>query len=414
MTTDLSNIGVAGPSIVVAGHICLDIIPTFPSQGEQDAACIEPGHLYRMGPAVCATGGAVSNTGLALYRLGISTTLMGKVADDLFGTAVLDILRGYQPELAEGMIVTPGENTSYSIVISPPGVDRAFLHCPGANDTFRASDLPLESLRGASLFHFGYPPLMEQIYSDGGDQLGDLFGQAQSQGVITSLDMSMPDPHSPAGQVDWRAWLARVLPSVDLFLPSLEEILFMLDRDPHETGTGEAGTDSCWDYDASQLGGLAEQLLELGASVVVLKLGEQGLYLRSANSTGQRRGPLESLSVGMSTIDWRQRELLAPCFEVEVAGTTGAGDSSIAGFLAALVGGAGPEDALLQAAAVGACSVESADATSGICNAVTVRRRIAAGWKRRTSQWDLPDWSWDDRLGVWLGPNDGLLGGNQE
>ena len=218
------------PRIVVAGHICLDIIPTFLSHGEQDAARIEPGQLYLMGPAVCATGGVVSNTGLALHQLGIPTRLMGKVADDLFGAAVLDILRRFDPGLEEGMIVPPGENTSYSVVISPPGVDRAFLHCPGANDTFRASDVSLERLQEASLLHFGYPTLMEQFYSDGGRQMADLFGRVQGQGLITSLDMSLPDPQSPAGQVDWRDWLTHVLPTVDLYLPSIEETLFMLDR----------------------------------------------------------------------------------------------------------------------------------------------------------------------------------------
>ena len=402
------------PSIVVAGHICLDIIPTFPSHGDQNAARIEPGQLYLMGPAVCATGGVVSNTGLALHQLGVPTTLMGKVADDLFGTAVLDILKRYHPGLAEGMIVTAGENTSYSIVISPPGVDRAFLHCPGANDTFVAGDIRLQSLRGASLLHFGYPTLMEQFYSDGGRQLGDLFKQVQAQGLITSLDMSMPDPRSPAGQVDWRAWLTQVLPMVDFYLPSIEETLFMLDRPRYDAllssaTSANAEAQQAKFHDPGLLQQLSQQLLELGAAVVVLKLGEQGLYLRSADrgirlphaAPGQGSSSAEILEK-----DWRNRELMVPCFEVEVAGTTGAGDSTIAGLLAALVGGAGPDEALVQAAAVGACSVEAADATSGICTVSEVQRRIASGWKRFTTGPPRSPWSWDDARGVWRGPAD--------
>lgn len=50
--------------------------------------------------------------------------------------------------------------------------------------------------------------------------------------MAVSLDMSLPDPDSESGGVDWGSWLARVLPHVDLFAPNLEEILFMLDR-PH-------------------------------------------------------------------------------------------------------------------------------------------------------------------------------------
>jgi sugar/nucleoside kinase (ribokinase family) len=101
-----------------------------------------PGRLLNIGPAAISTGGAVANTGMALHRLGVPVRLMGKVGDDLFGRAVLDVLRTGAPHLADGMIVTPGEATSYSIVISPPDIDRSFLHCPGANDTFGADDVP--------------------------------------------------------------------------------------------------------------------------------------------------------------------------------------------------------------------------------------------------------------------------------
>jgi hypothetical protein len=40
-------------------------------------------------------------------------------------------------------VVSENDVTSYTIAISPPGVDRTFLHCPGANQTFRADDVPI-------------------------------------------------------------------------------------------------------------------------------------------------------------------------------------------------------------------------------------------------------------------------------
>ena len=61
---------------------------------------------------------------------------MGKVGDDLFGSAVLEALRERDPRLAADMVVGAGEITSYSIVISLLGVDRAFLDCP-ATDVHR-------------------------------------------------------------------------------------------------------------------------------------------------------------------------------------------------------------------------------------------------------------------------------------
>ena len=387
--------------IVVAGHICLDIIPTF-ARGETGwADILVPGKLVHVGAAVTATGGAVSNTGLALHRLGLPTRLMGKVGDDLLGHAILEILRGHGLELAEGMLVTQEAPSSYTIVINPPGVDRIFLHCPGANDTFTARDVPYRQLRGAKLFHFGYPPLMRRMYQEGGVELAALLRGAKECGLTTSLDMARPDPASEAGQADWQRILARALPYVDVFLPSVDETLFMLDPSRFR----QLGGDLLGHTDGELLRSLAEPLLAMGAAVVGLKLGEQGLYLRTSSEPGRLRalGACAPARPG----EWAGRELLAPCFQVEVVGTTGSGDCTIAGFLAALAEDLSPEEAMVSAVAVGACNVERADATSGIPTWREVRSRIQAGWPRRPTTLSLPGWRWDQTVGLWRGPRDG-------
>ena len=144
-------------SAIVAGHICLDIILTFGATPGHGGPVVEPGKLVNVGPPNLSTGGAVPNTGLALHRLGIPTRLMGKIGDDLFGTAILDLIERRDPALAKGMIVSADSPSSYTVVLSPPGVDRSFLHCTGANDTFGPEDVDPKQLRGADLFHFGYP-----------------------------------------------------------------------------------------------------------------------------------------------------------------------------------------------------------------------------------------------------------------
>ena len=94
----------------------------------------------------------------------------------------------------------------------------------------------------------------------------------------------------------------------------------------------------------------------------------------------------------MADHPWLNRELLAPCFLVDVAGTTGAGDCTIAGFLARLLAGDSPEQAATAAVAVGACSVEQPDATSGVPDWPAVRRRLESGWKQRPMDIELPGW----------------------
>ena len=214
--------------IVVCGHICLDIIPTFPPVAGQDY--FRPGRLTIVDAAVTATGGTVSNVGLSLHKLGVPVRLVAKVGKDPFGDIVTRKMAATAADLANGITAVEGETTSYSVVINPPGIDRVFFHCPGANDTFTDADVPDGVFKDASIFHFGYPPLMKRIWSDGGDSLLRLLRRAKAGGLVTSLDMSLPDPGSASGMIDWGSFLAHVLPAVDIFVPSIEEFLFMGNR----------------------------------------------------------------------------------------------------------------------------------------------------------------------------------------
>jgi sugar/nucleoside kinase (ribokinase family) len=348
---------VARPEVVVAGHVCLDVIPRL-----DGPASLEPGALVEVGRAELSTGGAVANTGLALHRLGVGVRLVGRVGDDLFGGAVLGALRAVHPDLASGMVVAAGEATSYSVVVSPPDVDRSFLHCPGANDGFTSDDVSDAALAGARVLHFGYPPLMRSMFADGGAELRRLLERAAGAGAVTSLDLAMPDPRSEAGRVDWPALLAATLPHVDVVAPSIGELLRVLGDDPSAA------------VELALLRRLAERLLGMGATVVAIKLGDQGLYLRTARDVGL---------LGLDRGAWADREVLSPCFApARVAGTTGSGDATIAGLLAALLRGEDPVAAATSATAVGACSVEAPDATGGIPRWPQVAERMRAGWPR--------------------------------
>ncbi|RPJ87419.1 MAG: carbohydrate kinase family protein [Acidobacteria bacterium] len=392
--------------VVVAGHICLDLIPVIPPKRGGGAQLLLPGTLTEVGPAVLSTGGAVSNTGLALHRLGIPTRLVAKIGEDLFGRAILDVISKRDPSLASRMIVAPGETSSYTVVVSPPNTDRLFLHCPGANNTFKAADITDDLLRGARLFHFGYPPIMRRMWERDGSELREVFLRAKKLGLTTSLDMVKPDPDSDAGRAPWRQLLANVLPSVDVFLPSFEEILYMLDRRRFDSLVGGAGPESIFSrVDTGLLAELATELLEMGVPVVGLKLGDSGLYLKTTKA--EERWQHFGASCPSNLQDWRGRELFTPCFRVNVVGTTGAGDCTIAGFLAALLKGMTASASLIRAVAVGACNVEQADATSGIPDWSVVEERLQQGWPRveplvRTT----PGWTYDQDSAVWRGEKD--------
>lgn len=389
--------------IVVAGHICLDVFPTLAGGIEH----FRPGQTIEAGPVVFATGGPVSNTGLALHKLAVPVRLMGKVGDDLFGQAVLRILNERGPDLAGDMLIAPGEASSYSIILSTPQADRMLIHAPGCNATFGVDDLPYETLADAQHFHFGYPPLMQRMYANNGTELAAIFQRVQQTGLTNSLDLCMPDPTSAAGHADWQAILAATLPYVDVFLPSAEEILFMLRRPLFEQFAVLPDTVRPLQHITPALvSELGQQLLAMGAKIVALKLGERGLYLRTASA-----GVLSSMIQFKINVDeWSNRELWMPCFAVDVVGTTGAGDATIAGFLTGFTFGMPPEEALEIACAVGACSVEAIDAVSGIRTWSQIALRLAKRWPHLPLAFDIAQagWHWDAENNVWIGPKDGI------
>lgn len=386
--------------IIVAGHICLDIIPELGATCDGTSPVPPPGRLAIVGPAATSTGGCVSNTGLALHKLGIATTLMGKVGDDLLGQATIDFLKQRSDRLGEEMIVAKNESSSYTVVVNPPNADRSFMHFPGPNDSFAADDVDYGTVSKARMFHFGYPPLMRNMFADEGRELEKLLRQSKSTGVTTSLDLAQPDPQSPAGQADWHAILARTLPYVDIFLPSFDEVLYMLDRERFDRLEATPGANGEADYELCAQ--LADTLIDMGAALVCLKLGEHGIYLRS---TGDARR-IEAMGKGAPSNprDWLERELASPCFEVDVAGTTGSGDCTIAGFLAGWIRGLAPARVMSYAVAVGASNVERKDATSGVGTWEETTSRIENGWSRNSMPIQQEGWRWDEAMGVWVGP----------
>ncbi len=316
--------------MLVAGHICVDLFPELRAAPE-----IIPGRLTEVGPLSMAPGGCVANTGLALSGLGALVRMAADAGDDFLGRLLQDTLsrQGVDAQVR----LRAGASTSYSIVIQPPGGDRSFWHHAGANESFNGSDLRLE---GARVLHLGYPPLLPALYRNGAAQLVNLFTSARQAGVLTSMDMATVDVRGPSGSVDWTRWLEEVLVVTDVFTPSIDDVFAALparrlDRSPQT------------------LRKLGADFVRAGPAVVMIKLGDQGLYLRTGAPDR-----IDS-ALGPGHRGWANRELWAPPLSVEVASTTGAGDSATGGLLFGILSGWDPEDALTAAASAAASRIES-------------------------------------------------------
>jgi sugar/nucleoside kinase (ribokinase family) len=392
--------------VVVAGHICLDIIPKFPKLNAKTMGKIFiPGTLVKIDAASISTGGPVSNTGLALKRLGMKVALIAKVADDFFGNAILDLLKSAHMDKGINRVEVQEEATSYTIAITPPGFDRMFLHNPGTNNTFGYSDIDFDLVKQAKLFHLGYPQSMRKLYINDGSELVKIFKKVKRVGTTTSLDMSLADPKSESGKADWNQILKNILPYVDIFLPSVEEMLYMLDTKKYfqikKLARGQQMLDA---IPVERYSLMAEKCLEYGAKIVGLKCAHKGMYLRTAD---EKRLMQLGVAKPQNMDNWVNRELWEPSFHIEpIASATGSGDSAIAGFLAAYLRGKSIETTLRYACAVGGDNLYALDALGSIRTWKETTLQIQSGWKKNKLMIKAPGWKYDTRHQLWYGPKD--------
>ena len=352
---------------VVAGYLGVDLTPGFSATRTAIpfSALFRPGKLIETDGLNVSLGGVVANTGLAMLRFGQQVELMGCVGCDALGD--LAMTRLAQAGVSRGIRRKKQAGTAYGFVIAPPGSDRLFLEDAGCNRGFCADDIDYEIVAQSRLFHFGYPPLMQVLWSNNGAELQRLLNKVRERGAAVSLDMTLPDPDSPAGKADWQAILAATLPLVDIFVPSIEELLFMLEPKLFNRLLSEApGGDMIEAVPQNVYVRLAERILSLGVKVVLIKAGHRGAYLRTGNLTtlAAPASPLHlSDSAGCPEGVW-----LSP-FPVEpgrFCNACGAGDCAVAGFLSALLNGAGVIEAGTYAMLAGRDNLYGQDALSGL------------------------------------------------
>jgi sugar/nucleoside kinase (ribokinase family) len=319
------------PAVLVAGHICVDVIPALRFRPET-----MPGSLSEIGPLALVPGGCVANTASTLAFLGESVRIAADVGDDELGRILRAGLEDMRLDPSKLQIV-PSLGTSYSIVIEPEGSDRSIWHHVGANAHFDGTALDLAD---AAVLHLGYAPLLPALLDAQGTALSALLERARQHGATTSVDLSVVDRRSPLHHFDWRSFLRRVLPYVDVLSPSADDLGSML-------GTGSVRS-------VAELHVLASTLVDWGAAVAVITAGDEGLVLQTA-----RKERLEKAGAVLSrhADAWADASVWVPAPRVTVKSTTGAGDAASAGLLHALLRGQHPRTAANTAARVAAAKV---------------------------------------------------------
>lgn len=342
---------------VIAGYICVDLIPDFKRNESfiSKSNIFKPGKLIEIGGLSYTMGGVVANTGIAMKKFSKNVFLNGIIGDDFIGKIARELLDKY--DLSTGVKTIKAEGTAFGLVIAPPGVDRIFLESPGCSNLFDISYINFDIVAQARLFHFGYPPLLKQFYLNTGSQLLDMFSAIQGMGVVTSLDFSLPDAESESGKLNWPAILERILPFIDIFVPSLEEALQIMM--PFEYAEIQSS------FDSNDIGNnvidivpietireVGKRIIDSGVKIALIKTGHRGAYLATGDVSSINEKPGFNLHID----SWNDRELWCSAYhidEAKIKNASGAGDTASAAFLTAILDSESPESSLRYAAIAG-------------------------------------------------------------
>ncbi|MEM2938665.1 MAG: carbohydrate kinase family protein [Candidatus Bathyarchaeia archaeon] len=228
-----------------------------------------------------APGGSAANTAVGLARLGVKTGYIGKIAEDREGSI---LLKSFIDEGVDtsGIVVSKGGRSGSVIGFVDQKGNRALYLDPGVNDALRFEEIDLRYVEDVKFLHLT-------------SFVGEMPFEAQKKILQAVSDVKVTfDP----GLIYARKGLDNLKPIIErcyAILPNENEVRLLTGKNYLEG---------------------AKILLEEGAKIVAIKLGERGCYVT----------------------DGRESHIIE-AFKVKVVDTTGAGDAFCAGFIYGLLKG---------------------------------------------------------------------------
>jgi sugar/nucleoside kinase (ribokinase family) len=210
------------------------------------------GELLATADFLIEPGGCAANVAVALSKLGVAASVSGRVGDDLYGDLVRRDLAALGIDTS-GVLTTSGLGTSKTVIISVAGEDRRYLHTFGANAALAAADIASSAFETADVIYIGGYLILPTLRAD---ELAPRLAAARARGATTILDVAAPADRELSLEA-----IGPLLPHVDYFVPNLDEAFALTgESDPRRQ---------------------ADRLIEHGALTALIKLGEQGVYVRS-------------------------------------------------------------------------------------------------------------------------------------
>ncbi|MFC6151095.1 sugar kinase [Mumia xiangluensis] len=274
------------------------------------------GPLARGAQLTLSVAGAESNVAVALARLGVPVTWIGRLGIDAVGDVVrrelgaegVDLAVVRDPDAPTGLLIKERRSATST---------RVHYHRSGsAGSRLEPADVPVDAVAGAGILHVtGITPALSATAASAVERAVDV---AKAAGVLISFDVN----HRSKlwGSKAAAAALAPLLARSDVVFAGLDEAALFVDVDP--------------DADPAET---ARALARLGPAQAVVKLGSRGCVAVVDDAVHRQ----EAMSV-------------------HVVDPVGAGDAFVGGYLAGLVAGDEPAARLELAVTLGAyaCTVD--------------------------------------------------------
>ncbi|MCR2802574.1 sugar kinase [Paenibacillus soyae] len=316
-----------------------DVSPQIITFGESMALFMPEEHksIERASKLEQSFGGAESNVAIGLARLGSSVGWFGALGDDPFGKLVLKTLRG------EGVDVSRAKLS----VEAPTGMmfrehvaGRLAVHYfrkGSAASRMKPEDLDEEYIRGAKLLHV--TGITCAISEEGRRTVRRAVDIAKEAGVLVSFDPNLRLKLWSIEQA--RETLLPLAADADYFLPGWDELKLLYERDDYAV--------------------VKSRLNELKAITVIKGMGDATVVLDKDQETSVPFYPAE-----------------------QVVDTVGAGDGFCAGFLAGIMKGMSPEEAVRLASINGSLVVQMRGDWEALPEWEVVEQRMSAkAWVER-------------------------------
>ncbi|KNA23998.1 hypothetical protein SOVF_020160 [Spinacia oleracea] len=276
------------PSIVSFGEMLIDFVP--------DEAGVSLGESRGF---IKAPGGAPANVACAITKLGGTSAFIGKVGDDEFGKMLVDILNKHGVN-TEGVCFDKDARTALAFVTLKHNGEREFMFYrnPSADMLLKSSELNLDLINKAKVFHYGSISLITEPCRSAHIAA---MKAAKEAGAILSYDPNLrvalwPSPESA------REGIMSIWKKADIIKVSDEEVEFLTKGDP----TKDEVVNTLW-FD--------------GLKLLLVTDGEKGCRYYTKNFKGAVKG-----------------------YSVKTIDTTGAGDAFVGSFLYSLA----KDSAILQ------------------------------------------------------------------